>query len=305
VKEQMALENLDDGFGGQDNPLWWKKQLPGYSMSTYQSLSRVSDDMINYELIIHLLEHICFNCPEGAILVFLPGLAEITRLYEDISDEQASALARNGNIMIFPLHSSLASGEQKLVFERPPPGVRKVVIATNIAETSITIDDVVYVVDACRMKENRWDAAAGMSSLTEDWVSKASARQRKGRAGRVQPGICYHLVSSQKYDTFEEYQVPEMLRVPLDGLILQIKLLELGEPSDFLGMAIESPSSGAVEASLELLRSLDAINEEDDDRLTPLGYHLAALPVDVRIGKMLIFGAILGVTEPVLTMVRV
>ena len=82
VKQQMALEKLDDGSGAQDSPLWWKQQLPGYSMRTYESLTRVADDMINYELIAHLLEHICFKCPEGAVLVFLPGLAEITRLYE-------------------------------------------------------------------------------------------------------------------------------------------------------------------------------------------------------------------------------
>ena len=307
VKQQMQIEGFDHG-DGMDSPAWWKRELPGYSTRTYDSLSRVAetdckDSPINYELIIQLLEHICFNCGEGAVLVFMPGLAEITRLYEDISDEYgASSLARQGNVLIFPLHSSLTSSDQKLVFERPPNGKRKVVIATNIAETSITIDDVVYVIDACRMKENRWDAASGMASLTEDWVSKASARQRKGRAGRVQAGFCYHLVSSKKYESFQEYQLPEMLRVPLDGLILQIKLLGLGEPTDFLGMAIESPSSGAVEASLDLLRSLDAIDSSDDDQLTSLGYHLAALPVDVRIGKMLIFGAILGVTEPVLTM---
>jgi ATP-dependent RNA helicase DHX57 len=162
VKQQMALENLDKE-GGEDSPLWWKRELPGYSMRTYESLTRVADEGINYELIAQLLEHICFNCGQGAVLVFLPGLAEITRLYEDISDEHASTLARDGNITIFPLHSSLTSADQKLVFERPPPGQRKVVIATNIAETSITIDDVVYVIDACRMKENRWDAAAGMS----------------------------------------------------------------------------------------------------------------------------------------------
>jgi HrpA-like RNA helicase len=100
--------------------------------------------------------------------------------------------------IIYPLHSTLSTDEQRSVFNRPPPGVRKIVISTNIAETSITIDDVVYVIDSGRVKENRYDSTNHMATLLEAWISKASARQRRGRAGRVTSGVCYHLFSSAK-----------------------------------------------------------------------------------------------------------
>lgn len=299
VREQMSFESSLKSE--ESAAMEIKKKLPGYSKNTYMSLSRFSDDIVNYEIIVNLVEHICFTKGEGAILIFMSGLAEITKLYEELTDEY-SPLGRDARIKIYPLHSTLSTAEQKAIFDPPPAGCRKVVIATNIAETSITIDDVVYVIDTCKMKENKWNAITKMSSLTEDWVSQASGRQRKGRAGRVKPGVCYHLVPSYVFNSFAEYQVPEMLRVPLDGLILQIKTLNMGDAAGVLGRAIEAPGESAIGSSMELLRQIGALDEANEDSLTPLGFHLATLPVDVRIGKMLIYGAIFGCIEPVLTM---
>lgn len=190
--------------------------------------------------------------------------------------------------------------------------------------------DVVYVVDAARVKENRKDEVNEMPTLVETWVSRASAKQRRGRAGRVQPGVAYHLYSSHTFEhDMQEYQLPEMLRVGLEDLVLQILLLDLGEPSSFLAKAVNPPSGLAMKNSLKILEGLGAVEvdwgnkdgpettigsrpvQDDQDvlctevsadcGLTALGFHLATLPVDPRVGKMMIYGALFGCTESALT----
>ncbi|KAH0504983.1 ATP-dependent RNA helicase DHX36 [Microtus ochrogaster] len=152
------------------------------------------------------------------------------------------------------------------VFKKTPPGVRKIVIATNIAETSITIDDVVYVIDGGKIKETHFDTQNNISTMSAEWVSKANAKQRKGRAGRVQPGHCYHLYNGLRASLLDDYQLPEILRTPLEELCLQIK---------------------------------SALDKQEE--LTPLGVHLARLPVEPHIGKMILFGALFCCLDPVLT----
>lgn len=122
----------------------------------------------------------------------------------------------------------------KLIFENPGGGVRKIVQATNMAETSITINDVVFVVDCGKAKETSYDALNNTPCLLPSWISKAAARQRKGRAGRVQSVECYHLYPRCVYDAFADYQLPELLRTPLQSLCLQIKNLQLGSISSAL-----------------------------------------------------------------------
>jgi len=137
--------------------------------------------------------------------------------------EDHALLGNRDQCIVCALHSSLSTQEQKQVFVRPPPGVRKIVISTNIAETSVTIDDVVYVIDSGKVKENRYDPVNKMASLEEVWASRASCKQRRGRAGRVRPGIAFHLYSSEKDATLDDYTTPEMLRVPLEETALAIK----------------------------------------------------------------------------------
>jgi HrpA-like RNA helicase len=210
---------------------------------------------------------------------------------------------------VLPLHGSLTSEEQRRIFQRPPPGVRKIVLATNIAETSITIDDCGYVIDCGRMKETRYDPARRMESLEDVAVSRANARQRRGRAGRVMSGVAFHLVSRHTFEQrLEAAQAPEMHRVPLEQLVLRIKVLRYpGTAADVVARCLEPPAPEAVSRAVSELVRLEAlsITPERGEELTPLGTHLAALPVDVRIGKLILLGAIFNVVDDVLTIAAV
>ena len=299
---------------------------PKYKSHVIDSLAIANESVINYELVAKLLEHITLKCDDGAILVFMSGMQEITKTVEELYKKE---IFQSSKVLIYPLHSSLSTAEQTAVFEVPPKGVRKIVIATNIAETSITIEDVVYVVDTSKVKENRKDEVNEMPTLVETWVSRASAKQRRGRAGRVKAGISYHFYSSHTFDhEMQEYQLPEMLRVGLEDLVLQILLLDLGDPTAFLAKAVNPPSALAMKNSLKLLEGLGAVEVDwkgDDlvsrksggaseevggpscetvahgSGLTALGFHLATLPVDPRVGKMMIYGALFGCIDPALT----
>ncbi|KAM6298213.1 putative ATP-dependent RNA helicase DHX57 isoform 2-T2 [Aegotheles albertisi] len=278
----------------------------GVSKAVLKTMSVMDLDKVNLELIEALLEWIVggkHSYPAGAVLVFLPGLAEIKMLYEQL---QSNALFNNRHskrCVVYPLHSSLSSEEQQSVFLRPPAGVTKIIISTNIAETSVTIDDVVYVIDSGKMKEKRYDPSKGMESLEDTFVSKANALQRKGRAGRVASGVCFHLFSSHHYNNqLINQQLPEIQRVPLEQLCLRIKILEMFSAQSLhsvLSRLIEPPKTESLRASKQRLQDLGALTPGEE--LTPLGYHLASLPVDVRIGKLMLFGTIFRCLDPALT----
>jgi ATP-dependent RNA helicase DHX29 len=176
----------------------------------------------------------------------------------------------------------------------------QVIVATDIAETSITIDDVIYVVDTGKHKQNRFNPRKKMSSIVEDWISRANAKQRRGRAGRVKPGLCFCLYTRHRFENImRPFQVPEMLRMPLTELCLQIKSLHLGDIKSFLLKAVEPPNEEAISSAVDLLYKVGAF--EGHEELSPLGYHLAKLPVDVLIGKMMLYGAIFGCLSPILS----
>lgn len=333
VKEgsDFALKTSKSRPGGFSKSTLRKMYYPEYTSSVISSLAIVDETVINYELLAELVEHITLNNDEGAILVFMPGMMEITKTIDEL--RKKPIFQDSLKTVIYPLHSSLSSAEQSAIFAIPPQGIRKVVVATNIAETSITIEDVVFVVDSGRVKENQRDESNEMPTLVETWVSRASAKQRRGRAGRVRPGIAYHMFSSHRYERdLQEYQLPEMLRVGLEDLILQILLLDLGEPSSFLGKAVNPPSALSLKNSLKLLEGLGAVEvewgdtttgpyrglsgqrtEKDDEGspscgtvtaesgLTALGFHIAALPVSPKVGKMMIYGALFQCIDPALT----
>ncbi len=175
-------------------------------------------------------------------------------------------------------------------------------IATNIAETSITIDDIVYVVDCGKIKMSNFDVEANIATLKPEWCSLANSRQRRGRAGRVQPGVCYHLYCKGREMTFADYMLPEMLRKRLEEVILQIKVLRLGKVEPFFAKVMDPPDPKAVRLSLELLRQINALDDTDGSEiLTPLGFHLAQLPMDPQTGKMILLGAIFSCLDPVLS----
>uniref|UniRef100_A0AAR2L0D8 ATP-dependent DNA/RNA helicase DHX36 n=1 Tax=Pygocentrus nattereri TaxID=42514 RepID=A0AAR2L0D8_PYGNA len=259
-----------------------------YSDSTIDALEMMDeDDKINLELIAALIRHIVMNEDDGAILVFLPGWDNISSLNDLLMADQ---MFKSGKYLLSHFTA---------VFKRPPPGVRKIVIATNIAETSITIDDVVYVIDGGKIKETHFDTQNNISTMTAEWVSLANAKQRKGRAGRVSPGKCYHLYNGLRASLLDSYQLPEIQRTPLEELCLQIKILKLGPIASFLRKSLDPPSDRAIELAITHLMDLNALDHNEE--LTPLGFHLARLPVEPHIGKMILFGALLGCLDPVLT----
>jgi len=238
---------------------------------------------------------------QGAVLIFFPGWDEIIRMKEKL--ESSPIFGRSNRYSLLPLHSMVAPQDQKKVFLRPPPGVRKVVMSTNMAETAITIDDVVCVIDSGRLKEKSYDAFTGVSTLQAAWISKASEKQRRGRAGRCRPGVAFHMYSRQRSEALAEFQLPELKRSPLDEMSLQVKLLET--PSNpvsiggFLAKAVEPPVSQAVDAAVALLGDIGAL--DSNEKLTTLGRHLAALPLPPALGKMLLYGVLYRCLDPVLT----
>ncbi|XP_023153570.2 ATP-dependent DNA/RNA helicase DHX36 [Amphiprion ocellaris] len=268
-----------------------------YSDNTIEALETLDgDDKIDLELILALIRYIVLNEEEGAILVFLPGWDNISSLNDLLMAQQ---MFRSDRFVIIPLHSLMPTVNQTQVFKRPPPGVRKIVIATNIAETSITIDDVVYVIDGGKIKETNFDTNNNISTMTAEWVSLANAKQRKGRAGRVCPGKCYHLYNGLRASLLDAYQLPEIMRTPLEELCLQIKILKLGSIGRFLEKALDPPTEKAVNLAIKNLTDLNALDRAEN--LTALGFHLARLPVEPHIGKLILFGALLGCLHPVLT----
>ncbi|KAH8419691.1 hypothetical protein KR009_001107 [Drosophila setifemur] len=277
-----------------------------FSKPTCKSIYLMEPMTINPELIESVLKYIVEGSHEwpreGTILIFLPGFGEIQTVHDALLDN-ALFSPRAGKFILVPLHSSLSSEDQSLVFKKAPPGKRKIVLSTNIAETSVTIDDCVFVVDCGLMKEKCFDSNRNMESLDLVWVSRANAKQRKGRAGRVMPGVCIHLYTSYRYQHHILGQpVPEIQRVPLEQIVLRIKTLQTFASRNTLSVlleTLEAPTEDSVLGALTRLRDVGALDAED--QLTPLGHHLAALPVDVRIGKLMLYGAIFQCLDSVLT----
>ncbi|XP_069842930.1 probable ATP-dependent RNA helicase DHX34 isoform X1 [Dendropsophus ebraccatus] len=246
-----------------------------------------------YLRVLQAIDHKYPVDERGDLLIFLSGVTEISSVQEAV---QVYA-THTQRWIVLPLHSTLSIAEQDKVFDLAPPGVRKCIISTNIAETSVTIDGVRFVLDSGKVKEMSFDPKAKMQRLQEFWISRASAEQRKGRAGRTGPGVCYRLYAESDYDAFAPYPVPEIQRVALDALVLQMKSMGLGDPRTF--PFIEQPPMSSIETAIFYLRDQGALDGSEE--LTPIGNLLAQLPVDVVIGKMLILGSLFSLVEPILT----
>ncbi|CAE8725742.1 unnamed protein product, partial [Polarella glacialis] len=257
----------------------------------------------------------------GGILVFLPGWDDIDRLKRRLRDHKV--FGDQNRFWILPLHSQVRLEQQKEVFNKPPIGVRKIVLSTNIAETSLTIDDIEIVVDCGRAKETSYDSFLRVPTLNTSWVSRASLAQRAGRAGRTAPGVCYHLFSSRRKDLLDDHRPPEMLRSALDDVCLHAKLVltRTGRPevpaSEYLKLAPDPPDERSVQNSERLLREIGALTGDVPGRarsqdaeqtqipgqLTALGVHLSALPLSPQLAKMVIWANLLGVGDGALAVV--
>ncbi len=257
------------------------------------------DALIPTGLIGCTIAHIAKTSQEGAILVFLPGLEEILKVKNLLHNVTLGVDFRNeSKFRIILLHSSIPAS-QTTVFDPVPDGCRKIILATNIAETSVTIPDVQYVVDTGKLREMQYDQMRRISSLVCKWISKSNAKQRAGRAGRVQNGNYYALYTKQRYETLRAIGLPELLRADLQEICLQIKAQAFQTPiRDFLAEAIEPPAPSSVDKSVLNLQALDALTDEED--ITPLGRLLASLPVHPTLGKMILLGIIFRCFDPML-----
>ena len=250
-------------------------------------VQRVQENIIDFKLIAALVKELVENKAyddDGAILVFLPGAPEIGKA------EQAIRRAnRNARMLILPLHGGLQPKDQKLVFDKPNLGTTKVVLATNVAETSITIPDVTIVIDTCREKQSSYDPVNRMPMLVERFASRDSLKQRRGRAGRVRPGTCYKLISKKTLDKLAQHGEPEIRRCALDQTLLSLLFLGVENGSgSFLQHLLDPPSRKSIDAALFSLKKIGAIVKSakaNEFILTPLGMHLAGIPAPPPIGK--------------------
>ena len=230
---------------------------------------------INYELIAATVAEIDGRLKDdpGGMLVFMPGEPEITRAIE--------AIRRVCHVTLLPLHGSLPPAEQRKVFEPSGNGQRKVVVATNIAETSITIKDIVAVVDTGRVKEKSLDGQSNISKFSMGWASQAACHQRRGRAGRVRRGKYFRLFTRAKEQNMAARPDPEITRVPLESLCLSIRAIGAVDILAFLERMPTPPRVSAVRDAMEFLRKTGAL---EGDNITALGLHLSTIPADLRCG---------------------
>jgi ATP-dependent helicase HrpA len=240
--------------------------------------------------------------PEGDVLVFLSGEREIRDTAEALNGRFSGDKGRHARrLQILPLYARLSTTEQQKVFRRSSGDTsRRVVLATNVAETSLTVPGIKYVIDPGNARISRYSTRLKVQRLPIERISQASANQRKGRCGRTSDGICIRLYSEDDFEERPEYTDPEILRTNLASVILQMAALGLGEVEQF--PFLEPPDRAQVRDGVMLLHELGALNPEADDprkRLTPLGRKLAQLPVDPRMGRMVLEADRLGVTEEV------
>ena len=228
----------------------------------------------------------------GSLLVFLPGQAEIRRVVTGLEDALTQSASLQRDVLLCPLHGELDLSQQRAAIDPAPAGKRKVVLATNIAETSITIDGVRVVLDAGLERVPRFDPRSGMTRLDTQRISKASATQRAGRAGRVEPGVCYRLWSETQHDQMASFSSPEIQQADLTGLALQLAKWGV-QPGDLKWL--DAPPAAAYSQANDLLRRLGAL--QPDGQLTKHGQAMAELPSHPRIAHLLLRGHELGLAE--------
>ncbi|EME41441.1 hypothetical protein DOTSEDRAFT_73756 [Dothistroma septosporum NZE10] len=288
-----------------DSPVidWEGRRARAFDEDGNSMLREKEEALVPLPLISAVIAHIIQTTSDGAILVFLPGLQEITGTQNILTTRRPFGVdfSDTGKFKICLLHSAVPPAEQREVIDPPPPGRRKIILATNIAETSITVPDVKYVVDAGKLREKKYDQVTRITKLQCTWASNSNVRQRAGRAGRVQEGFYYGLYSKQRREQMTVSGLPEILRSDLQETCLSIKAQGFEEPvATFLSQAIEPPPAGAVEIAVENLQAIEALTAEQE--LTALGRVLSTLPVHPALAKMVLLGIVFRCLDPMLVL---
>ncbi|KAL8833801.1 MAG: hypothetical protein Q9176_007799 [Flavoplaca citrina] len=236
----------------------------------------------------------------GDILVFLTGQEEIEVAEQQLTETARKLGSKAPEMMICPIYANLPSELQSKIFEPTPAGARKVVLATNIAETSLTIDGIVYVIDPGFVKENVYNARTGMESLVVTPCSRASANQRAGRAGRVGPGKCFRLYTKFAFhNELDENTTPEIQRTNLNSIVLLLKSLGINDLIEFDFM--DPPPAETLIRALEQLYALGALNDRGE--LTKIGRQMAEFPTDPMLAKSILSADKHGCVEEVLSII--
>ncbi|PON23651.1 hypothetical protein TGAM01_v207594 [Trichoderma gamsii] len=280
------------------------QSLTGYSNRTKAVLAQMNEYQIDLDLIVELISRIATDESlqeySNAILVFLPGIADIRSLNDMLLGDPRFAQTW----LVYPLHSTIAMEDQEAAFLVPPQGMRKIVLATNIAETGITIPDITCVIDTGKHREMRFDEKKQLSRLIDTFISRANAKQRRGRAGRVQNGLCFHMFTRYRHDTLmSDQQTPEMLRLSLQDLAIRVKICKIGGIEETLGDALDPPSAKNIRRAIDALVDVRALTGAED--LTPLGHQLARLPLDVFLGKLILLGSIFKCLDMAITVAAI
>ncbi|KAK7064230.1 adaptin N terminal region-domain-containing protein [Favolaschia claudopus] len=252
------------------------------------------------QLVAATVAHVLQLTDSGHVLVFLPGWEDITAVQKTLLGPKGPLGIRFGDTnsySIHLLHSSIPLAEQQVIFEPPKAGVRRIILATNIAETSITIPDVVYVVDTAKIKEQRYDPQRHMSSLVSAWVGSSNLNQRAGRAGRHRPGEYYGLLGKAHADALHPYQTVEMKRVDLSNVVMHVKAL------NFPGLTVEDVLAACIEPPLP--ERVAAAMKDLQMELTSLGRVLLQIPVEVQLGRLVLYGCFFRCLDQALTLAAV
>jgi ATP-dependent helicase HrpB len=224
----------------------------------------------------------------GSLLVFLPGQGEIRRVAERLNDRLGPAMA--GRVLITPLYGAMERAEQDAAIAPAPAGLRKVVLATSVAETSLTIEGVRVVIDSGLARVPVYEPDLGLTRLETVRVSRAAADQRRGRAGRTEPGICYRLWEQAATGALSAFAAPEILAADLSGLLLDCAAWGVADPAQL--RFLDAPPAPALNEARSLLSGLGALDA--DGRITPFGLRLRALPLPPRLAAMVLHGADCG-----------
>ena len=298
-RARITSENVESDEQ-DDIVIDWKSERGRALEKRGMTANEAEEALVPHALVATTIAHIVKTTEDGAILVFLPGLENILEVGTLIRDHRPLGVnfGDDTKFRIFMLHSTIPDA-QKDVFDAMPTGCRKIILATNIAETSITIPDVQHVVDTGKLREKQYDQLRRITKLACIWVSKSNVKQRAGRAGRVQNGNYYALYAKERFASLRAVGLPELLRSDLQEVCLDVRAQGFKVPvKQFLEDAIEPPSAEAVETALQNLISLDCLTVQEE--LTPLGRLLASLPIHPSLGKMIVLGVVFKCLDPLL-----